>query len=46
MLKAENVNDSECAVALLKPIHIAGKKVLADRAYTSSFIRTTAECNS
>ena len=41
MLTAGNVNDSECAVALLKPIHIAGKKVLADRAY--SFIRTFIE---
>ena len=43
MLTGGNVNDSECALALLKPIHIAGKKVLADRAYSSSSIRTFIE---
>lgn len=43
MLTGGNVNDSECAVALLKPVHIAGKKILADRAYSSSFIRTFIE---
>ena len=46
MLTAGNVNDAECAVALLKPMQIEDKKVLADSAYSSSYIRTFIERNS
>ena len=46
MLTAGNVNDAECAVALLKHMQIEDKKVLADRAYSSSYIRTFIERNS
>ena len=43
MLTAGNVNDAECAVTLLKPMQIKDKKVLADRTYSSSYIRTFIE---
>ena len=46
MLTAGNVNDAECAVALLKPMQIEDKKVLADRAHSSYYIRTFIERNS
>ncbi len=44
-LTAGNVNDSECAIELLQAVQIEGKKVLADRAYSSSKIRDYIEKN-
>ena len=35
-LIAGNINDSECAIELLQAVQIEGKKVHADRAYSSS----------